>query len=92
MSNAEGHHLCSNNWGFLSATMNLCSNCYGNLCLRQQTRMKSTFKSFLSSFVVTDRFHKAKNVSNTMTQTTKQPYITGWTFHCKISKMESWFV
>ncbi|CAF2051013.1 BnaA09g46390D [Brassica napus] len=56
MSNAEGHHLCSNNWGFLSATMNLCSNCYGNLCLRQQTRMKSTVKSFLSSFVVTDRF------------------------------------
>ncbi|CAN6866179.1 unnamed protein product [Brassica oleracea] len=52
----EGHRLCSNNCGFLSATMNLCSKCYGNLCLKQQTFMKSTVKSFLSSSVVRDRF------------------------------------
>ncbi|KAF3603865.1 hypothetical protein F2Q69_00037998 [Brassica cretica] len=52
----EGHRLCSNNCGFLSATMNVCSKCYGNLCLKQQTCMKSTVKSFLSSSVVRDRF------------------------------------
>ncbi|KAH0882852.1 hypothetical protein HID58_058948 [Brassica napus] len=34
----EGHRLCVNNCGFSgsSATMNLCSNCYGDLCLNQQ--------------------------------------------------------
>ncbi|KAF8117278.1 hypothetical protein N665_0011s0003 [Sinapis alba] len=34
----EGHRLCANNCGFLgsSTTMNLCSNCYGDLCLKQQ--------------------------------------------------------
>nr|VDD52162.1 unnamed protein product [Brassica oleracea] len=52
----EGHRLCSNNCGFLSATMNLCFKCYGNLCLKKQTCMKSTVKSFLSSSVVRDRF------------------------------------
>ncbi|KAJ4916887.1 Zinc finger A20 and AN1 domain-containing stress-associated protein 4 [Raphanus sativus] len=41
----EGHRLCANNCGFLgsSATMNLCSNCYGDLYLKkQQAPMKST--------------------------------------------------
>ncbi|KAL1201283.1 Zinc finger A20 and AN1 domain-containing stress-associated protein 4 [Cardamine amara subsp. amara] len=43
----EGHRLCVNNCGFLgsSATMNLCSNCYGDHCLKQQQQqasMKST--------------------------------------------------
>ncbi|KAG2251929.1 hypothetical protein Bca4012_099440 [Brassica carinata] len=47
----EGHRLCANNCGFLgsSATMNLCSNCYGDLCLKQQqASMKSTVESSLS--------------------------------------------
>ncbi|CAN8254677.1 unnamed protein product [Cochlearia groenlandica] len=46
----EGHRLCVNNCGFLgsSATNNLCSNCYGDLCLKQQqqhTSAKSTAES-----------------------------------------------
>uniref|UniRef100_A0A1J3JW05 Zinc finger A20 and AN1 domain-containing stress-associated protein 4 n=1 Tax=Noccaea caerulescens TaxID=107243 RepID=A0A1J3JW05_NOCCA len=49
----EGHRLCVNNCGFLgsSATMNLCSNCYGDHCLKQQQQstMKSTVESSLSS-------------------------------------------
>ncbi|ESQ52258.1 hypothetical protein EUTSA_v10017322mg [Eutrema salsugineum] len=48
----EGHRLCVNNCGFFgsSATMNLCSNCYGDLCLekQQQASMKSTVESSLS--------------------------------------------
>ncbi|KAJ0255258.1 hypothetical protein HA466_0100400 [Hirschfeldia incana] len=48
----EGHRLCANNCGFLgsSATMNLCSNCYGDLCLKQQQApIKSTVESSLSA-------------------------------------------
>ncbi|KAG2325086.1 hypothetical protein Bca52824_007814 [Brassica carinata] len=48
----EGHRLCANNCGFLgsSATMNLCSNCYGDLCLKQQqASMKPTVESSLSA-------------------------------------------
>ncbi|KAG2329159.1 hypothetical protein Bca4012_021242 [Brassica carinata] len=49
----EGHRLCANNCGFLgsSATMNLCSNCYGDLCLKQQQQasMKTTVESSLSA-------------------------------------------
>ncbi|CAH8363260.1 unnamed protein product [Eruca vesicaria subsp. sativa] len=47
----EGHRLCVNNCGFSgnSATMNLCSNCYGDLCLNQpqQTSTKPTVESSL---------------------------------------------
>ncbi|XP_010509487.1 PREDICTED: zinc finger A20 and AN1 domain-containing stress-associated protein 4 [Camelina sativa] len=48
----EGHRLCVNNCGFFgsSTTMNLCSNCYGDLCLKQQQQasMISTVESSLS--------------------------------------------
>ncbi|EOA28016.1 hypothetical protein CARUB_v10024192mg [Capsella rubella] len=49
----EGHRLCVNNCGFFgsSTTMNLCSNCYGDLCLKQQQQasLKSTVESSLSA-------------------------------------------
>ncbi|KAL0683255.1 hypothetical protein Bca4012_050103 [Brassica carinata] len=47
----EGHRLCSNNCGFLgsSTTMNHCSNCNGDFCLKKQTCLKSTFKSSIST-------------------------------------------
>ncbi|EFH38891.1 predicted protein [Arabidopsis lyrata subsp. lyrata] len=49
---SESNRLCVNNSGFLgsSATMNLCSNCYGDLCLKQQQQssIKSTVESSLS--------------------------------------------
>ncbi|CAG7905836.1 hypothetical protein BRARA_D00571 [Brassica rapa] len=43
----EGHRLCANNCGFLgsSATMNLCSNCYGDLCLKQQQQGSSSLSA-----------------------------------------------
>ncbi|KAB2087077.1 hypothetical protein ERO13_A04G064000v2 [Gossypium hirsutum] len=45
----EGHRLCVNNCGFFgsSATMNLCSKCYRDLCLKEQEA--SSIKSALSS-------------------------------------------
>lgn len=46
---SEGHRLCINNCGFFgsSATMNLCSKCYRDLCLKEQEA--SSIKSALSS-------------------------------------------
>ncbi|EOA24823.1 hypothetical protein CARUB_v10018111mg [Capsella rubella] len=40
----ESNRLCVNNCGFLgsSSTMNLCSNCYGDLCLKQQQQSSSS--------------------------------------------------
>ncbi|XP_010426902.1 PREDICTED: zinc finger A20 and AN1 domain-containing stress-associated protein 6-like [Camelina sativa] len=40
----ESNRLCVNNCGFLgsSSTMNLCSNCYGDLCLKQQQQQSSS--------------------------------------------------
>ena len=45
----EGHRLCVNNCGFFgnSATINLCSKCYRDLCLKEQEA--SSIKSALSS-------------------------------------------
>ncbi|KDP42728.1 hypothetical protein JCGZ_23668 [Jatropha curcas] len=48
----EGHRLCANNCGFFGspATMNLCSKCYGDYCLkeRQQQQQEASIKASLS--------------------------------------------
>ncbi|KAL2553312.1 zinc finger A20 and AN1 domain-containing stress-associated protein 4-like [Forsythia ovata] len=40
----EGHCLCTNNCGFFGnpTTQNLCSKCYGDLCLETQNNSKSS--------------------------------------------------
>ncbi|GLT40619.1 hypothetical protein SLA2020_147370 [Shorea laevis] len=45
----EGHRLCANNCGFfgIPATMNLCSKCYRDFCLKEQ--QQASIKSSLSS-------------------------------------------
>lgn len=49
----EGHRLCVNNCGFFGspATMNLCSKCYRDFCLKEQQEAstKSTIETALSS-------------------------------------------
>ncbi|KAK2655320.1 hypothetical protein Ddye_008372 [Dipteronia dyeriana] len=49
----EGHRLCVNNCGFFGspATMNLCSKCYRDFCLKeqQQASIKSTVENSLSA-------------------------------------------
>ncbi|KAK4281637.1 hypothetical protein QN277_013105 [Acacia crassicarpa] len=50
---SEGHRLCTNNCGFFGspATMNLCSKCYRDACLKeqQQASTKATIETALSS-------------------------------------------
>ncbi|XP_010504026.1 PREDICTED: zinc finger A20 and AN1 domain-containing stress-associated protein 6-like [Camelina sativa] len=50
----ESNRLCVNNCGFLgsSATMNLCSNCYGDLCLKQQQQQQSSSSSSINKSTV----------------------------------------
>ncbi|CAN6930594.1 unnamed protein product [Brassica oleracea] len=93
----EGHCLCPNNCGFLgsSATMNLRSNCYrSNLCLKQQTFMKSTVKSFLSSVSPPSPEIEIGRVDwvqvpirNDLLRAHRYPEDNRFTFHCKVSKM-----
>jgi len=53
----EGHRLCANNCGFFgsSATMNLCSKCYGAIRLKEQEDVstKSTIEAALASSATT---------------------------------------
>ncbi|CAJ1969055.1 unnamed protein product [Sphenostylis stenocarpa] len=73
----EGHRLCANNCGFFgsSATMNLCSKCYGAISLKEQedASTKSKIETALSSSAKTPLSTSPPAVVDVLIKASSQP-------------------